>query len=180
MICIYLRNKNFFSIFLSIFEIYIKFELFEKKDEPHTWCISEIGDSEKRVRWLSRKFRFRWRFDKEHSQRAQPLLKFERKHLYHIFWSLWRKLSWKNVLFVICKTVRLFINILTADDKYSLLNRDNLTQPIQIQLSQKQRIGSHLFFTYLKSIFSFKHFGKKITIIADVFPKLRTRENVVR
>ena len=27
---------------------------------------------------------------------------------------------------------------MTADDKYSLLNRDNLTQPIPTQLSQKQ------------------------------------------
>ena len=31
------------------------------------------------------------------------------------------------------------VNTLTADDKYSLLNRDNLTQPIQIVLSQKEK-----------------------------------------
>ena len=38
-----------------------------------------------------------------------------------------------------CKILRLFVDTFTADDKYSVLNRDNLTQPIQIQLSQKQR-----------------------------------------
>ena len=32
------------------------------------------------------------------------------------------------------------VNTFTADDKYSLLKRDNLTQPIQMQLSQKEKI----------------------------------------
>ena len=32
------------------------------------------------------------------------------------------------------------VNTFTADDKYSLLKRDNLTQPIQMQLSKKQKI----------------------------------------
>ena len=31
----------------------------------------------------------------------------------------------------------MFVNILSVDDKYSLLNRDNLRQALQIQLSQK-------------------------------------------
>ena len=33
-------------------------------------------------------------------------------------------------------------NTLTLDDNHYLLNRDNLTQPIQIQLSQKQKTFS--------------------------------------
>ena len=36
----------------------------------------------------------------------------------------------------------LFVNTLTADDKQSILERDNLTQPIQIQLSNKQKTFS--------------------------------------
>ena len=32
----------------------------------------------------------------------------------------------------------LFVNKLTADDKYSLRNSDNLWQPIQMQLSKKK------------------------------------------
>ena len=32
----------------------------------------------------------------------------------------------------------MFVNTMTVDDKYSLLNRHNLTQSIDIQLSQKQ------------------------------------------
>ena len=52
-------------------------------------------------------------------------------------------------LLVLCKILRLFVNTLTADDKYSLLNRDNLTQPIQILLSQKQKTFSQFFSAFL-------------------------------
>ena len=49
-------------------------------------------------------------------------------------------------LLVIYKILRLFLNTLTADDKHYLLNSDNLTPPIQMQLSQKQKTFSQLFF----------------------------------
>ena len=56
--------------------------------------------------------------------------------------------------------VRLFVNGLTADDKRYLLNKDNLTQPIQMQLSQKQKNFSP-FFAFPKSIINFEYFPKK-------------------
>ena len=59
------------------------------------------------------------------------------------------------------KTLRLFVNTLTLDDKDYLLNRDNLTQPIQMQLYQKQKTFSEFFFAFLKSILNFKHLPKK-------------------
>ena len=45
--------------------------------------------------------------------------------------------------------VRLFFNALTADDKHYLLKRDNLTQPIQMQFSQKEKTFSPFFFYFL-------------------------------
>ena len=57
--------------------------------------------------------------------------------------------------------VRLICNALTADDKHYLLNRDNLTQPIQMELSQKPKTFSEFFFAFLKSILDFKHFQRK-------------------
>ena len=51
---------------------------------------------------------------------------------------------------------KLFVNILTANDKHYMLNRDNLTQPIQIQLSQKQKGFSEFFSTFLNFILNFK------------------------
>ena len=62
---------------------------------------------------------------------------------------------------MIQKILRLFVNTLTVNDKHYLLNRDNLTQPIQIQLSQKQKTFSQFFFAFLKSILNYKHLPKK-------------------
>ena len=64
-------------------------------------------------------------------------------------------------MLVLCKILGLFVNTLTADDKYSLLNRDNLTQPIQILLSQKQKTFSPFLSSFLKSTLNFEHFQKK-------------------
>ena len=64
-------------------------------------------------------------------------------------------------MLVLCKILSLLVNTLTDDDKYSLLYRDNLTQPIQILLSQKQNTFSHFFSAFLKPISNFAHFQKK-------------------
>ena len=64
-------------------------------------------------------------------------------------------------MLVLWKILRLFVNTLTDDDKYSLLYRDNLTQPIQIQLSQKQKTLSQYFVAFLKSKLNFEHFEQK-------------------
>ena len=42
-------------------------------------------------------------------------------------------------------------------DKHYLLNRDNLAQPIQMQLSQKQKTFSEFYIGFSKSILNFKH-----------------------
>ena len=55
----------------------------------------------------------------------------------------------------------MFVNTLTADDKYSLLNRGNLTQPIRTQLSQKQKAFPQSFLTLSKSAINFENFQKK-------------------
>ena len=47
------------------------------------------------------------------------------------------------------KVLGLFVITLTADDKYSVLNRDNLLQLLQMQLSQKQKTFSQIFFFFV-------------------------------
>ena len=113
------------------------------------------------VRSRSKKPRFKGSFGKEHGKCAQTLLKFESKHLYHIYWSLWRQLTCKKSLLVICKISRTFPNTLSGDGKYSLFNRDNLKQPIQMQFSLKQKTFSNFFAAFLKSSFNFEDFFKK-------------------
>ena len=47
--CIYFKKKKIFSQFFSpFFESALNFEHFPKKDDPHSLCISEITDHEKR------------------------------------------------------------------------------------------------------------------------------------
>ena len=55
----------------------------------------------------------------------------------------------------------MFVNTLTTDDKYSLLNRDNLRQPIRTTLSQKHKAFSQFFLDFSKSTLNFEHFQKK-------------------
>ena len=64
-------------------------------------------------------------------------------------------------MLVLCKILRHFVNTLTDDDKYCLLYRDNLTEPNQILLSQKQKTFSESFSSFLKSTLNFEHFRKK-------------------
>ena len=52
--------------------------------------------------------------------------------------------------------------------------------PIQMHLSQKQKIFSGSFYAFFESALDFEHFRKKMTLIAYVFPKLPTTKNVLR
>ena len=62
---------------------------------------------------------------------------------------------------MIHKIIRLFVNELTVNGRHYLLNRDNITQPDQMQLSEKQKTFFEFFFAFLKSILNFKHLPKK-------------------
>ena len=55
----------------------------------------------------------------------------------------------------------MFVNTLTADDKYSLLNRNNLRQPIWTPLSKKHKAFSQFFLAFWKSTLNFEHVQKK-------------------
>ena len=69
---------------------------------------------------------------------------------------------------------------MSADGKYSLFERNNLTQRIPIELSLKKKTFSRFYPSFLKSSLNLEHFQKKMTLIADVFPKLRTPKNMVK
>ena len=67
----------------------------------------------------------------------------------------------ENDDFKISETLGVFINTLTADERYSLHNRKTLRQPIQLQLSKRQKIFSEFFAAYLKCTSNFEHFEEK-------------------
>ena len=64
-------------------------------------------------------------------------------------------------MLVLCKLLRLFVKTLTDDEKYCLLYRDNLTRPIQIRLSQKQKTFSQFFSAFFKSTVNFEYFQQE-------------------
>ena len=74
----------------------------------------------------------------------------------------------------------LFVNTFTANDKYPAINRDNFTQPIQIQLSRKRKSFSQFLSRVSKCGLNFNSFKKKLTLIANVIPKLQTRKEEIR
>ena len=65
-------------------------------------------------------------------------------------------------MLVLCKFLRLLVKTLTDDEKYSLLYRENITQQIQILLSQKPKTFSKLSSEILKPTLNFVHFQKKV------------------
>ena len=72
-----------------------------------------------------------------------------------------------------------FLNTLTANDKYSLISKDKWMQTIQMHLSEKQKIFSEFFSAFFESALNFEHFQKNMTLIAYVFPKLPTTNDVL-
>ena len=70
-------------------------------------------------------------------------------------------LSLEKSLLVIQKILGLLVNPLTTDDRYSLLNRDNLLQKIQMQISKKQKQSFHFYCVFLKSRSNFENFDKQ-------------------
>ena len=71
------------------------------------------------------------------------------------------ELNCKKSLLVIFKILRLFVNTLSAVDKYSLPYREYLMQNIQMQLSQKLKIFSEFLSTFSTSRLNFENFQKK-------------------
>ena len=71
-------------------------------------------------------------------------------------------MKWRKSALFKFEILGLIVNRLTADDKYSRRNIQNLTQELQTAISQKQKTFSGIFITYLKSITNSKGFAKKV------------------
>ena len=100
---------------------------------------------------MSKESRFKRPFDKHHGKCGQALLKPPSQNCYHINLSLATKLCSKKSLLLTYQILGPIVNTLAADEKYPVLNRDNLTIPIEMQLSQKQKAFSQFFAEFLTS-----------------------------
>ena len=69
---------------------------------------------------MPKKSRVKTLMHSERVKRYDTLLKSARQYFCHIFLLLWKKSSFKNSVLVVSEILRLFVNILTADEKYFL------------------------------------------------------------
>ena len=74
----------------------------------------------------------------------------------------------------------MFVNTFTANEKYSPLNRDNFTQPIEIQWSEKPKTFADFFLHVWNLYYILKIFKKKLSLIANVFWKLWVLKETLR
>ena len=74
----------------------------------------------------------------------------------------------------------LFVNTLTVNGKHYLINRDNLTQQIEMQLSEKRKnfLNFLLRFQNLYEILNI--WQKRMTLVPDVFLEVAAPKNMVR
>ena len=89
-------------------------------------------------------------------------------------------MTWEKFLFVTCRILGLLVNTLAADEKYPVLNRDNITTPIQMQLSQKDETFCQFFIAFLKYRSNFAHFDKQDDPDRFCNFEIRDSENVLR
>ena len=122
---------------------------------------------------MSKKSCFREPFDKQHGKRAQALFTDWAHQLYRIHWSLGKKLSWKKSLLLTCQVLGLLVNTLSTDEKHLVFHRDNLTIPIKMQLSQKQKVFLNFLLLFWSLAENLHVLKKKMALIAFVFPKIR-------
>ena len=90
------------------------------------------------------------------------------------------QLSWKKSPLLTCQILGLLVNTLDSDDKYPVLNNDNLTIPIQMQLSVKKKLFPQSFSAFLKSSRNSKPFEKMHDTHSFCISEITDPENVVR
>ena len=110
---------------------------------------------------------FRTRFGNQLVNGFQTLLQSARYHYYPLFSWIRGKLNWGKSALVWYEISRLFVNTLTADDKYSRRNIHNFAKQFQTPLSQKQKTFLRFLIAFLKCEWSLEHFQKR-----DEYPSL--------
>ena len=77
------------------------------------------------------------RFDSEHDNGSQTLLRSARNNFYTTIPLIWERASRNRLGLVRSEVLGQLVNTLTADYKYSFWSRDKLPQQVQTQISQE-------------------------------------------
>ena len=90
------------------------------------------------------------------------------------------EIVFEEISLINCQIFGLLVNTLATDEKYPVLNRQNLTILIQMELSKKQITSSQFFASFLKSKLNFEYFEKKDDPQSFCISEITDSENVVR
>ena len=101
------------------------FQHFEKNMSLMPYVFPKSQTAKDLDRPMSKRRYFRTPFDSQHVKGSKRHMKSAYQQFYHIFSSLWRKVSFKMFLLVTSEIFGLFVNTLTADDLYFLCNSEN-------------------------------------------------------
>ena len=123
---------------------------------------------------MAKKRRVRILMDSQHVKRSEKLLKSARQYFCHLFWSPIKKINSENFVLVVSVILRLFVNILAADDKFSL--------SVKASVVRNQYKWNHLkmkkyfldFFLHLRDLQNiWNTLNKKISLRRNFFLKLK-------
>ena len=154
--------------------------IFKEKQVVIANALPKLQNVKDLVRPHSKKRHFRISFDRQHVKLSRTFRKSTWEHFYHSFSSIWGEIICKMSLLGKFVILGVFVNIGNADDKYPVRDCEDLRLVIQRQLSSKQKRFSQPFISFQKFSGNYKHFQKKKTVIANVFPKLPNVKDLVR
>ena len=153
--------KPFCQHFAQIVQSTSNFEHFEKKMFLLAYLFSKLPTVKGTVTQMFKYHRVIAPSYGQRVKRSKTLVKCPWEYFYQNCLLLWSKLTWETSLLLIFELLRVFIETLTADHRYSLCYIWNLQVLHQMQLSKKLKTFPQFFFPFLKSSSNFEHFEKK-------------------
>ena len=152
--CNYLKNKNLFLNFLfNFWNLHQISNILKQKMIVIANVFPKLQTVKNLLGSLSKKRRFRTRFDSRHAK-ASEILRISMTSLLICFFITLRNLIWKMSPLVLGEFLRVFVNTLTAGGKFPVEHCENLPLSIQMQLSEKQKNIFDFFYIsgiYIKS-----------------------------
>ena len=124
------KQKRFSQFYVPFMESSSNSKHFPKKDDRDSLSIFEIKDCQNLGGPICKKRRFRTSFGSQHLKGFQTLVKSAWERFYHIFWSLWKKMTGKISPLLNFEILEVFVNTLIADEKYPFRDSRDLQIPI--------------------------------------------------
>ena len=132
----YLKNgKPFLNFLFHLWNLYQLSNISKRKKIVIVNVLPKLQTVKYLVKPLSRKIPFRTSFNSQRVFGCQTLVKSAWEQFFHTFWSLSVGIICKISPLLNFERLGVFVNTLTADDKYPLWDCGNFHFPIEMELS---------------------------------------------